>query len=421
MKFLLLISLTYISLCIALKPSTALKYNTYQYHNHHHYHYHHRHHHILNLIRTIDTIDNTIDEKWVEELGKDNAIIRNKVKVATINGLRGIIATEPSSENDALVTVTANVALEVTNNRPPTPFPDLCPQNLWEESLWDQRLAFKLLYEQCQGSQSAKKAWLQQLPKSFSTPLHWSNTIFLLTQYPTIESKVKGQKEEWLAFYNKWKGSLPNTSESKKYNSITYDDFTYALEVINSRAFSGPYEGSDAGQRQGLFLFTGLLTLLWPILGFGTTEQSLSAAVAVGLSILIRDVFFSRVSGLKRYVVCPYVDFFNHKSSAKSDVSYNYFSNQFELRTQATNVGEQVFISYGKQSNDRLLQYYGFVEEECPYDIYDYGVNILELLLKYADDLAAKVPIPSSPSPQERLKKIASALAVIYNYNNYNL
>ena len=366
-------------------------------------------HHVLHLLRNKDTIISSIDEKWVEELGKDNSIIRNKVKVATINGLRGIIATEPTSENDALVTVTSTVALEVTNARPPTPFPDFCSQTLWEESLWDQRLAFKLLYELNQGSQSTKKAWLQQLPKSFSTPLHWSSSALLLTQYPTLESKVKGQKEEWLTFYNKWKQSI----ESTKFNSINYDDFEYALEVINSRAFSGPYEGSDAGQRQGLFLFTGMLTLLWPILGLGTTEQAISAAIAVGISILIRDVFFSRVSGLKRYVVCPYVDFFNHKSSAKSDVSYNYFSNQFELRTQATNVGEQVFISYGKQSNDRLLQYYGFVEEDCPYDIYDYGVNILELLLKYADDLAAKVPIPSSPSPQERLKIIASALAVI--------
>lgn len=391
---LLILLLILITLCLSLKTKLHNK---------------HLNNHINSRLK-LRTID-TIDEKWVDELGKDNAIIRNKVKVATINGLRGIIANEPTSENDALVVVTANVALEVTNNRPPSPFPDLCPQSLWEESLWDQRLAFKLLHELSQGSQSTKKAWLEQLPKSFSTPLHWNPSTLKLAQYPSLESKVTGQKEEWLLFYNKWKESLP--TESKKYNSITFNEFTYALEVINSRAFSGPYEGSDAGQRQGLFLFTGILTLVWPLLGFGTTEQALSAAIAVGLSILIRDVFFSRVSGLKRYVVCPYVDFFNHKSSAKSEVSYNYFSNQFELRTQATNVGEQVYISYGKQSNDRLLQYYGFVEEECPYDIYDYGVNILELLLKYADDLAAKVPIPLSPSPQERLQKIALALAVI--------
>ena len=67
-------------------------------------------------------------------------------------------------------------------------------------------------------------------------------------------------------------------------------------------------------------------------------------------------------SNLKRYVICPYVDMFNHKSSCESDVSYNYFSNRFELRTQGYEAGEQVFISYGRQSNDRLLQY---VYEVC--------------------------------------------------------
>ena len=32
--------------------------------------------------------------------------------------------------------------------------------------------------------------------------------------------------------------------------------------------------------------------------------------------------------------------------------------------------GEQVFISYGKQSNDSLLQYYGFVEPSIAHDTY---------------------------------------------------
>ena len=32
--------------------------------------------------------------------------------------------------------------------------------------------------------------------------------------------------------------------------------------------------------------------------------------------------------------------------------------------------GQEVFISYGQQSNDRLLQYYGFVEPRNPADTY---------------------------------------------------
>ena len=30
--------------------------------------------------------------------------------------------------------------------------------------------------------------------------------------------------------------------------------------------------------------------------------------------------------------------------------------------------GQQVFITYGQQSNDKLLQYYGFVEAKAPAD-----------------------------------------------------
>ena len=74
----------------------------------------------------------------------------------------------------------------------------------------------------------------------------------------------------------------------------------------------------------------------------------------------MRDFIFARLGQLKRYVLCPVVDMFNHRSTAKADVSYNYFTNQFEVRIDSGyQAGEQVFISYGKQSNDRLLQYYG--------------------------------------------------------------
>ena len=32
--------------------------------------------------------------------------------------------------------------------------------------------------------------------------------------------------------------------------------------------------------------------------------------------------------------------------------------------------GSEMFISYGPRSNDQLLQYYGFVEEQNAHDIY---------------------------------------------------
>ena len=44
----------------------------------------------------------------------------------------------------------------------------------------------------------------------------------------------------------------------------------------------------------------------------------------------------------------------------QSDVAYEYFQDSFALSTTtAYSRGEQVFISYGAQANDSLLQYYG--------------------------------------------------------------
>ena len=47
--------------------------------------------------------------------------------------------------------------------------------------------------------------------------------------------------------------------------------------------------------------------------------------------------------------------------------------------------GEQVFISYGQQSNDSLLQYYGFVEAGIPHDTYivpDLAATVADALPK---------------------------------------
>ena len=194
---------------------------------------------------------------------------------------------------------------------------------------------------------------------------------------------MSSDREDWACFSTI--GTLLwNTKGTEFLNSnITYKDVLWALETVNSRAFSGTYEGSSADQRQQLLFFTGALTLVWPLAGLGTWEQSLSAAIAVALSIFMRDLLTSSSiskAELKRYVICPFIDMFNHRSGCTSDVSYNYFRNQFELRTEGYNKGEQVYLNYGRQTNDRLLQYYGFIDENNPYDNYDFNVNIIEFL-----------------------------------------
>jgi hypothetical protein len=361
---------------------------------------------------------------WLEDGAKVNG-----VEVASFGtGLRGIKANkkigaavgEDISSSECIVSIPASQAIEVTNTRPPVPFPKFVTQSLWEESLWDQRLAFKLLYEaKVLKGKSEKHSWIKQLPSSYSTPFYWSETLLdEQLQYPSLSNRVYRQRKDWNALFQKWQSSAQSSDCSEFFdNNIKYEDFVWALQTINSRAFNGAFEGSTADQRQQLLLFTGALTLIFPLAGFSTWEQSLTAAVAVGFSIVIRDVLSSSSissANLKRYVICPYIDMFNHNSKCQSDVSYNYFSNQFEVRTQNYQEGEQVYITYGKQSNDRLLQFYGFVDTQNPHDNYDFNMNIIELLIERADEMvtvgATAIPSSDALPAEERLSSIARAL-----------
>ena len=235
------------------------------------------------------------------------------------------------------------MVIETNNNRPPSPFLTFCSEKFWSEQCkWDHRLALKLIYEKKgfnKNSKLNKQPWIDKLPESFSTPLHWSKNDIKKTQYSALENKVKKQLEDWQKFYSNWSTHI---SGSDEISQVTFDEFVWALECVNSRAFSGIYEGSSASERRGLYLFTGALTLLWPLAGLGTAEQSLGAAVLVAISIISKDFFFSRAAGLKRYVICPYIDMFNHQSTCTSDVSYGYFSDTFELKTQGYKKGQQV-------------------------------------------------------------------------------
>ena len=316
------------------------------------------------------------------------------------------MATESLSSKNPVVEVNSELVLEITNTRQPSPFPDFCPQSLWESLKWDERLAFKLLHLKHIDKTSPLMPWILTLPSSFSTPFTWKDEDLEDLQYSSLKDKVLSQRTKWKTLYQQW-----SQSASQSYpRDISYSEMTWALQCINSRAFSGPYEGSSPSERRALLAFTGFLTTVWPLLGLGTLEQALSAAFIVTLSIFLRDIISLRASSLKRYVVCPYVDMFNHKSNCISDASYNYFTGKFQLFTGDYQPNDQVFVSYGKQSNDRLFQYYGFIEPDNPHDIYEFDCAFIELMFKYADELSTAIPLPQIPDPKSRLQYISNAL-----------
>lgn len=98
---------------------------------------------------------------------------------------------------------------------------------------------------------------------------------------------------------------------------------------------------------------------------------------------------------LRRFAMAPGIDFFNHSSrvNGKAEVSYEYFREKFVVQAgEDYNVGDQIFISYGKVSNDSFLQYYGFVEKDNPVDTYVFLPEIEKTIRAPEGTLVARMP-----------------------------
>lgn len=88
---------------------------------------------------------------------------------------------------------------------------------------------------------------------------------------------------------------------------------------------------------------------------------------------------------LRRYGVPPIIDFLNHDSikAKMAQVEFRYFTDTFDVLSGSEyGTGDQVFISYGSQSNDSFLQYYAFIERDNPGETFTFD-----------DDVAAQIGV----------------------------
>ncbi len=109
---------------------------------------------------------------------------------------------------------------------------------------------------------------------------------------------------------------------------------------------------------------------------------------------------------LKRYALAPGIDLCNHRSNAAADVSFEYFRERFVVRSkEAVEKGEQLFISYGQRDNDKLLQYYGFVEDQNPNDVYVFGEEAEKLLRVPSGSLRVGVDGKFSPEARKEISR----------------
>ncbi len=272
--------------------------------------------------------------------------------------VRGVAADQDVAAGAIVAEIPRALALEVTTDRKARcPVPG-CDRDFWREQEWWCKLAVLLLLRtRARDSAEDVAPYARSLPSegTMATPFHWSDAQLAELHYPPAVAAVAAQRAAWGALYDDF--TVRCASRNAALRGTTPGAFFHAIECVRSRTFSGPYEGSDWEQRVRQYLLTGGLALGYVALGFGPPSQALNGAMSVFLFILFRDLLVKRNPNSVRYVLCPVLDMFNHSSGIESEVSYEYFRNTFALRVgTGTKQADEVFISYGKRSNDELLQ-----------------------------------------------------------------
>jgi len=315
---------------------------------------------------------NTDFLNWATSSG----VVAPDVEVAVLaGGVRGVRALTALEANKPFITVPAKLTLETTSLSrvlPASVPADYINGDSWAASTWYLRLAVMLLRERDLGSESALQPWIAALPNLSDfkdLPLYWSDAEKEALQYTPILEAIDAQREEYT-----------NSFDAVSVGKFDLESFEWALHNVRSRAFSGSFEGTTFKDRVLQAGFTVVLASGALLSQAVEPLQVVNGVLAVALTTLLRDFLTSSQGELKRFCLCPTVDMLNHRGGTSSDVAYEYFTDNFAVNVgRSFEKGEEVLISYGTRSNDQLLQFYGFIEQENADDQYEVR-GMLELL-----------------------------------------
>ena len=359
-----------------------------------------------------------------------------RLRPASFAGLRGLAAAAPIGADDVIASVPRGAALTL----PPKqrcPCPEFVTPEFWDSVPWFAKLAVRLLAEKRKGAASPLARYLEQLPRAVDTPVTWPQARLAQLQYPHLIAQVGRQRDEWRALHKK----LTSGGVAAGARAPPEEELFWALAAVRSRTFSGPYVATTLQDRlrlAGLVAFLAVGNILAQ--GPDAIANTAGAAVAVFIFNILYEVTLS--GKLKQYAMCPVVDLANHatagtvrragsftafvlalliagclalscahrrllpnrrhhhpkttltttqtthpnhRTSPQAEVSYDYFRDAFVVAAgRAYAPGQQVFVSYGAQSNDGLMQFYGFAEPGNPNDAY-----VMQDALKWVAQLQA--------------------------------
>ena len=300
-----------------------------------------------------DTLEGVAEfERWFSSIpGSD---IDSSVRHEAFGNLRGLTMKNSGSDGP-VITVPRSVVLQSDMNDPD----------------WDAHLA-KQLWRECSALSTSPlygycalltKAWTEatDVPSSCAPNAlrHWTDN-----QKQKLASKPAGQRilELNQQQESQWRRKFEDV------DGLTWDQFQWAMEVVNSRAFCGEFG-------VGTSSLSPIISTVTPAIAAaaGATYffqfQGQNDAVLIGLAAIASlPALYNLVNqSPPAAVLLPFIDSANHREDADSKIDYSPLSDAFTLSTGSQCLvsdesGNQLYISYGKKSDAELLLNYGFLE-----------------------------------------------------------
>lgn len=85
----------------------------------------------LSLLARTAPVTTRLHASAASRLADIEGITVNGARIASVDGLRGVVASVDLTAKAPLVEVSSELVLQVTNNREASPFPDFVSQSLW--------------------------------------------------------------------------------------------------------------------------------------------------------------------------------------------------------------------------------------------------------------------------------------------------
>ena len=205
---------------------------------------------------------------------------------------------------------------------------------------------------------------------------HWT-----AQQKARLKSSSKGErllrkeKSQQMA----WSGKYINLPAEDK-SLMTEEQFMWAMEAVNSRAFKGNYGGGLLNQLQRLTIpivataFGAIVLISQP--GDETADliAEICGLLVLGPALISMIDEGSVGPGKADAVLLPYIDSANHSDNAESNIEYDPVNGVFILdlgkncKVPEDDGRTQLYINYGGRTDSELLLNYGFLtkmDREC--------------------------------------------------------